>query len=106
MNQSDNYPYTPGYKKPGTSQESAHATKPRAATLRARVLEALAAEELTADECAAKLKETPFSIRPRFSELLQLGKIEDAGYRRTNPTSGHSACVWKRRSQTTQQTLL
>ena len=106
MERTEKYPYTPGYKKPGTSRESALATKPRAATLRARVLEVLNGEELTADECAERLHETPFSIRPRLSELLEMGKIEETGYRRINPTSGHSACVWRRVIQRQQQTLL
>lgn len=49
---------------------------------------------MTADEVAAVLGEEPFSIRPRFTELSEMGRIRRTGARRRN-RSGCQAAVWK-----------
>lgn len=46
----------------------------------------------TADEIAEAIRRTPFTVRPRVSELLRKGLIADSGRRRAN-TSGRSAIV-------------
>lgn len=48
---------------------------------------------LTADEAAAALGLTPFSTRPRCTELAAAGLVADSGMRRRN-ASGRSAIVW------------
>ena len=89
------YPDSPGFKKAGTSEAAATATLPRAGTLRRRVYDTLAAapEGLTADEIAGRLGETPFSIRPRVTELLQSGLVLEGRATRRN-RSGRQASVW------------
>ena len=88
------YPHAPGYKeKGGTSQEAASRFVGRAQALRARVLALLKDRRLTADECAELLRESPFAIRPRVSELGRDGLIHKTGERRTNQ-SGMNAAVW------------
>jgi predicted ArsR family transcriptional regulator len=99
------YPVAPGYKKEGTSQIAAGRTRGRAVILREAVLQALRTGDMTADECAKAINETPFSVRPRFSELLKLGKIETTGARRKNE-SGHTADVWRVKRIVVQPDLL
>jgi predicted transcriptional regulator len=86
------YPVAPGWKRTDTSREAAETTN--AATLRAKVLRVLANGPLTADECAAAMRCPILSIRPRLSELRELGKVEDSGERRFN-SSGKRAIVWR-----------
>ncbi len=89
------YPNEPGAKVGGTSREAAEAMKPSAATLRDHCLAFLGDwGPSTTDECAKAMQVSILSIRPRFSELKRLGKIEDSGERRFN-ASGHRAIVWK-----------
>lgn len=90
----DRYPHSAGYKRNGTSQESATRIAPRARTLRDRVLSALKIEPLTTDEVAERLGESVLSIRPRFSEALALGLIEETTETRRN-RSGRLATVWR-----------
>lgn len=90
----DKYPNTPGWKKSGTSSDAANKMKPHSSTLRNQVLEALRHEEMTADEAAAAIGKTPFSVRPRVTELAKLGLIEESGVRRLND-SGSFAVVWR-----------
>lgn len=89
------YPTTPGYKVDGPSKDAAIAMIPTAGTLRYRVFTAIenSPNGLTTDECADRLGETVLSIRPRFTELMNGGWIEDSGKRRKN-LSGRSATVW------------
>lgn len=87
------YPNTPGFKEPTTSAAAAESMKPTARTLRSKVLDCLALANGTADEIAARLDASPLAIRPRFTELQRMGKIEDTGRRRRN-ASGRSAKVW------------
>lgn len=88
------YPNQAGYKRPGTSKDAA--AKVRAPTLRDQVLATLKLYDLglTADQCAYYMGVSILSIRPRFSELLRLGLIFDAGITRKND-SGVQATVWR-----------
>lgn len=90
------YPNAPGSKteRPETSRQAA---PERGAAARLRSLALSYVEQsggCTADECAAALGESVLAVRPRFSELVALGKLEDSGQRRRN-ASGKSAAVWR-----------
>ena len=101
------YPESPGYKteSPSTSKEAAAKEAGRAATLREQVWGRMSSMPLTTDECAEDLQMSVLAIRPRFSELRKMGKIEPTGERRKN-ASGHSACVWRIKVNHEQQELL
>jgi len=88
------YPHAAGFKteQPETSRQAAEATDAR--TLRAAVLAELRRRDNTADGIAQGLGESVLSIRPRVSELLRLGQIQDTGRRQSN-ISGRSAAVWR-----------
>lgn len=89
------YPASPGFKREGTSREAAISAKPRAPLLRERVLNALTLRgPMTPDECATFLGLHLLSVRPRFTELKAMGKIEETGVRRAN-ASGMKANVWR-----------
>jgi hypothetical protein len=67
-----------------------------AATVRDEVrrhLEQIAPAGATADELAGVLKHSPFTTRPRCTELRAMGLIRDSGDRRLN-SSGRRAIVW------------
>lgn len=88
------YPRSPGAQDRDTSRAAAAEIAPTAATLRAMALDVLEhSNGLTADQVAGRLGRTPFSIRPRITELSRLGKVRDTGDRRAN-ASGRSAIVW------------
>jgi predicted ArsR family transcriptional regulator len=82
MPHADHYPGAPGYKEHGGTSE-------RAAAL--RCLQRYGG--LTADEVAARLGETPFAMRPRLTELFNLGQIHKGPDQRRN-VSGRWAWVW------------
>jgi predicted ArsR family transcriptional regulator len=91
------YPAAPGFKDRDTSRKAAEHVACRAELLRSNCLEIVRAsgqEGCTADEAATDLGESVLSVRPRFTELLKLGKITDSGLRRRN-ASGRSAKVWR-----------
>lgn len=91
------YPNSPGHRNVDTSIAAAEAVKPRTAILREKCLAYVKRWGMTgstADECAAYLRESVLSIRPRFTELLRTNLIEDTGTRRKNE-SGRNAIVWK-----------
>jgi hypothetical protein len=71
-----------------------------ALTVRREVLDYLGEhpEGATADEIAAAIKRSPFTVRPRVSELgpRRMKLIEDTGARRPNATSGRNATVWRK----------
>ena len=93
INAPGRYPYEAGFKRTDTSREAAE--KVDAATLRGKVLATIGREgPLTADEVAAKLRLSILSVRPRCTELRELGKLEDSGIRRAN-VSGRRAIVWQ-----------
>jgi len=89
------YPAVPGYKRGGTSKAAADSMKEKAPTLRDEVMIALGLNgDCTADEVADLLCKSLLSVRPRFTELLALGKIADTGMTRHN-ASGKQATVWR-----------
>lgn len=90
------YPQTPGYKVDGPSKDAALSFIAESIPLRARVFFAILTSDdgLTSDECAQKVGSTALAVRPRLSELLRDGEIEDAGIRRKNE-SGRNATVWR-----------
>jgi len=90
------YPNYPGSKASGTSQDAAEAIAEHAPTLRDRLDELFdGVANMTADEGAEALGAEIWSVRPRFSELVRMGRIVDAGIRRENK-SGMTATAWKR----------
>ena len=94
------YPNRPGFKQHGgTSQDAAEAIEPRADTLRGKalaVIKTAGPRGLTADEAADIMDRSVLSIRPRISELLELGLIERNGQRRKN-SSGLNADAYRLR---------
>jgi hypothetical protein len=90
------YPDRPGFKDEGTSAEAARRVSGYSPQMRRMVLAKLREfpAGLTADELATALNLSPFSARPRLSELKRLGEIEASGERRRN-ASGMSASVWR-----------
>lgn len=76
-------PEGPGWKQGDTSAQAAAEMAPKAATLRQMALDALreAGEPLTADEVAARLRMDRLSIRPRITELKDMGRVLDSGLR-------------------------
>lgn len=89
------YPSTPGSKTGGTSEEAARDIAQSAPFIRDRVMALLRESPfgLTADECALRLRLDKLSVRPRFSELKEMGKIYASPTRREN-SSGKMAVVW------------
>lgn len=90
----NHYPKTPGYKDGDTSREAAEHIAPSAAILREQVYAVLCQKPMTADECADTLGLSCLAVRPRVTELYQLGRIEDSGIRRKN-ISGRRAKVMR-----------
>ncbi len=84
------YPVTAGSKTGGTSAEAAVAMSPKVQTLCALCYDVLRDRPMTADETAARLGLSVLSIRPRFSNLVALGKIEKTGQRRRNISGLHA----------------
>lgn len=89
------FPDTPGYKRPGTSQEAARKVRGSANDRRAEALRLIIASPagLTADEVADAMLLPVLSIRPRVSELVAQGRIIEGPTRRKT-SSGMSAAVW------------
>lgn len=88
------YPEVPGCKeRGGTSEQAAVEIQEQVTRLRAAVLEALEQlKQATPDEIAEHIGESPWSIRPRCSELVQKGLVRKTAERRRN-RSGKSATV-------------
>lgn len=80
------YPNAAGYQPADTSREAAKQldAKDRTRTLNNRVLELMEQlpEGLTADAAAHHLNEDVLSIRPRFTQLKQIGLLVYRGERR------------------------
>jgi predicted ArsR family transcriptional regulator len=90
----DRYPHRVGHKRTDTSASAARSVEASAPRLRQLCLDMLRISgPLTADECASNMGRDKLSIRPRFSELREMGKVVDTGERRRN-RSGKSAIVW------------
>jgi predicted ArsR family transcriptional regulator len=96
------YHAQPGFKERGnTSQRASERVAPHVSRLREKVLDGFRRYgPSTADEIAGKLNLTPFTVRPRVSELARMGDIEDVKIRRKNE-SGHTATVWRLKMPTT-----
>lgn len=99
------YPATPGYTNATTSKAAAERIAPRAGTIRADCLDAFRHDAsvaasldrragLTADECAALVKKSVLTVRPRVAELVEMGWLQDSGQVRKNE-SGVAAIVWE-----------
>ena len=88
------YPESPGFKvSGGTSEEAAKAIAPIVRGLRADVLAQIRECPGTADEIAFAIHRSPFSVRPRLTELHRMGLIVPTGERRKH-SSGMTANVW------------
>jgi hypothetical protein len=93
----DRYPHRAGFKRGGTSRIAANCISVYAETKRHDVLTAFVAagdEGFTPDGCAKTLNLSPFTVRPRCSELVLAGLLVPTGERRQNQ-SGMSAAVLK-----------
>jgi predicted ArsR family transcriptional regulator len=93
----DTYPSVPGFKARDTAREAAESLKPKAPLVRDKILQLMASPhaEFTADEAASMLGLPILTVRPRFSELANMGKLVDSGVRRRND-SGKNAIAWRR----------
>jgi len=87
------YPYQPGHTDHDTSKAASDSMESPAILLRDECLNALMFQSMTADEAAVFLGKSILSIRPRFTELFNIGLIRDTGGRRKN-ASGRFAKVW------------
>jgi predicted ArsR family transcriptional regulator len=86
---------TIGYRARDTSFEAAQAISPSVATWTAKVLAALETHgDLTPDEAADKLRVSVLTVRPRFTELCEAGRIVDTGLRRPN-ANNRKTIVWR-----------
>lgn len=90
-------PEGPGYRRTDTSRDAAVQIAPAAPTYAERCLAILAEKgPMTPDEAATALNVSVLTIRPRFTELHQAGKIIDTSLRRAN-ANGRNAIVWRLR---------
>lgn len=90
------YPDAPGFKeRGGTSEAAAKATEPRVGSLRAQALAEITRLPGTPDEIAARLNKSVLAIRPRITELIDMGLVRKSGKTRPND-SGHEAAVIER----------
>ena len=93
------YPTTPGSKGGGASEDAGKKIAGRAKMLRASIENLmLTGYRLTADEIAERLRETPFAIRPRCTELVQAGVLIKTKDRRPN-ASGMAAHLLRHRDR-------
>lgn len=79
MKTEQSYPFLAGHKQVDTSIEAAEAIKEGVETIRNKVFNVIANKGnfgATADEVAELLNYTPFTVRPRVTELFKLNKIE------------------------------
>lgn len=89
------YPNIAGYKESGTSKRAAQSIElsGRATTLREKLTELFTnGWKGTADEAAIVLGSSPFSIRPRVTELNKQGLISPAG--ETMGSFGKQVKIW------------
>ncbi|MGJ4951836.1 hypothetical protein [Bradyrhizobium sp. HKCCYLS20291] len=99
------YPTTPGSKTAGASDDAAKLAAPRAGTLRAKVEDLmLKGYRLTSDEIAALLGQSPFAIRPRCTELVNLGVLIKTENRRKD-SSGATTHLLRHRDCLTEVPL-
>jgi hypothetical protein len=84
-----------GFKeKGGTSEQAAHQVKGHAATLRSRIMDLFKrCAYLTPEDAAVILNADLLGIRPRFTELLNSGKIRKTSRTDLN-AKGKRVRVW------------
>ena len=88
------YPASPGFKRAGTSEDSADGIAGKAMSLRARCYELIKAQPMSPEHAAEILHEPVHNLRPRFSELAQRNLIEDSGARDT-AMGGRQCIIWR-----------
>jgi len=99
------FPYAPGYKDVDTSKKTAQAIIAEADTLREKVAVLYrSGAKASADKIAEALGRSVLAIRPRVSELVAQGKLQDTGMRERN-ASGHMAKVYKWADERKEPTL-
>lgn len=81
---SEVYPESPGYKAEGTSRTAAKKMALRAGTLKALCYDEIKKSPAAADQIAERINRTPFAVRPRITELIQLGWVRKSGRKHTN----------------------
>ena len=89
------YPLSPGSKEDGTSLEAAELIKAGAETIRKKVYDVICNKGnfgATADEVAELLNLSPFTVRPRVTELYKQSKIQRIDRRKNS--SGAMAYVY------------
>ena len=94
-----NYPDSPGYRRnsPETSREAAEAIAPMARNHRDQILAVIKTaypESRSSDQIAAEIGLSPYSVRPRVSELLAGGKVERTDDRTKN-SGGRTVMLWR-----------
>lgn len=96
------YPHSPGFKgRIETGREGARAFAPKLGARQAEALEGLRQHgPATADAIAARLERHWYVVRPRFSELRELGLIVDTGERRPTEFGGKT---WVARVATAEE---
>ena len=87
------YPETAGFKEDTTSRDAALSMASLSSPLRKTVLNYIKKFPSTPDECAEGICESVLSVRPRITELKNLGFIKASGLTRKN-YSGRNAKVW------------
>ena len=73
-----------GYQWPQTSIDAAKAVTPGIKEAQRRVLDVLKSAALTPDEVAARLGWDRLYVRPRCTELFNMGEVVRTGERRAN----------------------
>lgn len=96
---SERYPNRPGYRAnaPETSREAAEAIAPMARNHRDQILAVIKEaypESRSSDQIASAIGLSPYSVRPRVSELQAAGKIERTDDRAKNE-GGRSVVLWR-----------
>lgn len=93
------YPQGPGFKERTTSKLAAAKIESRAATLREQALQIIKTCPSTADEVADRIGASILAVRPRLSELREMGlirpQIAGAKQVRRENVSGVSAIAWE-----------
>ena len=103
MKTEQSYPFLAGHKQVDTSIEAAESIKDKAETIRIKVLNVISNKGFsgaTADEVAELLNYTPFTVRPRVTELFKLNKIERVGKRKNLSNKAAYVYVVKNQSIT------
>lgn len=90
------YPESPGAKREGPAAEAARSLdRAHIAELQQDILRVIDQNgALTTDGVAALLQVDRYRVRPRMSELVAMGLLEDSGKRGQN-VSGRPATLWK-----------